>query len=326
MMRPGPPHQRAIDIEQDQRSERHENASLPSPSRRVPGVAVEPAPPALSDRGREQFSRERFAGGPQVFEIHYPRSMKSIRRACLCLLTAALASAQNPASPAPARTVAPNAPAQTLASLEQAVKDRTAEWSRLAQGLELSLVRLLPCDPKIAASITQVTKASDARIAAVAAYLDAANQQAQLQTNAARQVLASAQEVIHDLAGEKSDLAPERAALDGQLANLNQSVQRRASLAAPEDALKQVITLRQQRSSAVEAALSQADNYTADLDDLIMWLQARQAALSQLKIAFDAEATRWSAYYAGRLARARTECTISGAATGARPAAKGKQK
>ena len=63
------------------------------------------------------------------------------------------------------------AAAPTLGTLEQTVKDRTTEWQKLAQNLEPTLNRLLPCDSKVAASITEVSKASEARVAALAAYL-----------------------------------------------------------------------------------------------------------------------------------------------------------
>ena len=238
---------------------------------------------------------------------------RTIWQVYLCLFTAGFAAAQNQSGAPPAVSAPP-----ALAALEQTVKDRTVEWNRLAQSLEGSLVRLLPCDPKIAASITEVTKASDARTAAIAAYLDAANRQAQLQAGAAKQVLASLQGLDVDLAAEKSDLAPERAGLDGQLANLSQSVQHRASLAAPQDGLKQIVALQQQRSDAVDAAVSHADASATDLADVVMQLQARQAALNELQTAFGTEAARWSAYYATRLARAQTECSIS---KGVEPAA-----
>src|SRR5579863_5687423 len=170
-----------------------------------------------------------------------------MRTVCLCLLTAAMAAAQN--APAPS----------TLAALEQTAKDRTAEWNKLSQGLEPAINRLLPCDPKVAAAIAEVIKASEARIAAIAAYLGAANRQAALQTSAARLVVTSAQGLGADLAAEKSDLAPERAGLDGQLANLAQSAERRGSLAAPQDALKQVVAVQKQRSDTVDSAVNYED-------------------------------------------------------------------
>jgi hypothetical protein len=235
-----------------------------------------------------------------------------IRIVCLCLFTAAMVAAQNPSAP------------PTPAALEQTVKDRTAEFNKLSQGLEAALNRLLPCDPKIAAAIGQVLKASDARIAAITAYLGAANRQAALQTTAARQVATSAQGLGADLAAEKSDLVPERAAVDGQLANLSRSAQRRGSLAAPQDALKQVVAVQKQRSDTVDSAVGYQDATGLALADLVVQLQARQAAWSDIQTAFEAEGTRWSAYYAARQARAQIECTISRGAAAA--ATKGKQK
>lgn len=233
------------------------------------------------------------------------------RIACVCLSLAALAAAQDAAAPT------------ALPALEQMLKDRTAEWQKLSENLEPSLNRLLPCDPKIAAAIAEVGRASDARIGAVEAYLQAANRQAALDVSAAKQVVASAQTLGVDLAAEKSDLAPERAGLDGMLASLTQSAQRRASLAVPQDALKQILAVQQERSDAVDSALGRADGAAAALIDLIGQLQTRQVAWADVQSAFAAEGIRWREYYAARLARAQTECTIT---RGPAPASRGKQK
>lgn len=231
-----------------------------------------------------------------------------IRIVFVCLFAAALAAQDAAAPPA-------------LAQLERMVKDRTAEWQKLSQGLEPELSRLLPCDPKIAAAITDVNSASDARISAVEVYLQAANRQAALDVSAAKQVVASAQMLGADLAAEKSGIAPERASLDGLLANLTQSAQRRAALAEPEDALKQVLAVQQERSDAVDSALGRADGAAAALTDLVTQLQARQAAWTDVQNAFAAEAIRWRTYYSARLLRAQTECTITKG-----PTPRGKQK
>lgn len=234
-----------------------------------------------------------------------------------CLLSSAVIKAQNAGA-------AGGAASTSLAPLEQAVKDRTAEWIQLSQNLDSSLIRLLPCDPKVAASLAAVSKASEARVAAVAAYVQAANRQAQLQANAAKQVAASAQAIGTEFAAEKSDLAPERSGAEGQLANLTQSMQRRAALAAPEDSLKQVLTSQQQRSDAIDSAVSRADQANVALANLVMQLQARQAASDGVQTAFEAEGARWSAYYSARRARAQMECAITKGTPA--PAAKGKQK
>jgi hypothetical protein len=213
-------------------------------------------------------------------------------------------------------TVAQNAAAQSnsappsLAQLEQAVKDRTAEWNKLSQSLESSLIRLLPCDPKVAAAISDVNKASSARIASIAAYLDSANRQALLQTGGARQVLASVQSLGADLAVEKASVAGEHTALDQQAANLTQSAQRRPVLSPSGDALKEVAASQQQRSDAVDSARNHSEEAVAALRDLVAQLQMREAAGKDIVAAFQAEGARWDAYYAARQARAQTECAV----------------
>lgn len=245
-----------------------------------------------------------------------------LRIVCTCLLMAAAVAAQD----APAAPAAASPPG--LAELEKTVQKKTDDWNRLAQNLEGLIIRLLPCDPKAVAAITEVSKASDARLAAIADYLDAANRQAQSQTNAAKQVLASVQGLGAELAGEKSDLAPERAGVEGQTSNLNQSARNRASFAAAQDSLKQISAVEQQRTDTIDSAMSHADLATMALGDLVAQLQTRQAAWNDVQTAFGSEAARWTQYYAARLARARTECAITkGTATPAAPPRnQGKQK
>lgn len=209
-----------------------------------------------------------------------------------------------------------------LAGLEQTVQARTAEWNKLSQSLEPSIIKLLPCDPKVTTSIAEVTRASDARITSIRAYLEAAIRQAALQTDSAKQVLVSAQGLGVNLASEKSDLAPERAALGGQIVNLIQGGKQQAAFAAPEDTLKQILAVEQQRTDAVDSAMSHTGTAAAALGEQIAQLQARQDALNGVQTAFEAEANRWNAYYSARLARAQTECTIT---RGPAPAA-GKKK
>ena len=193
---------------------------------------------------------------------------------------------------------------------------RTAEWSRLAQNLDPALVRLLPCDPKVATSITEVSKASDARVAAVTAYLESAIGEAQRQTEGARQVLTSAQALSGDLSAEKSDLVAERAGLDGQIANLTQSSASRGSFSIPGETLKQTLALQQQRSDTIDSATAHGQAAGSALSDLIVQLQARQTAWADVRTAFETEAARWTAYYAARQARAQMECSITKGSAG----------
>jgi hypothetical protein len=238
-----------------------------------------------------------------------------IRVVYICAITAASVAAQNaPAPPA-------------LATLQQTVQQRTVEWNRLAANLDATIIPLLPCDPKAVAAITRVTQASNARLSAMADYLEAAGRQAMLQTDAATKLPASEQAVAGDLGQEKSDLRAERAGVDGQIADLTQSGQNRSTFMGAQDTLKQVSTVEQQRSDALDSATSHAGPATAASRDLVSQLQARQAAWLDVLTAFESERTRWNTYYAARLARAQAECNVTkGPVSAPAPRTQGKQK
>jgi len=221
-----------------------------------------------------------------------------------------------------------------LAALAQTAQQKRADWDRLAQSLDTSILALLPCDPKATAAIMEVSKASEARIAATAAYLQEAGRQAALQAAAARSVLASVEPLRPDLAVEKLDLAQEQLAVKGQTSALADPLinsaggQRRPSFNGPRDDLRQIAALEQQRSDAVDSATSHADSAAGAVRDMITQLVAREAALKEAQAAFEAEGSRWTAYYAARLARAQMECNVTRGvvATPVRPSGKqGKQ-
>jgi hypothetical protein len=228
---------------------------------------------------------------------------------CLCVVMASSAAAQSAAQ----NTSGP----ATLAALAQTAQQKKTDWERLAQNLDTSILALLPCDPKATAAITQVSKASEARVAATTAYLQEAARQAALQAAAARSVLASVEPLRPDLAVEKLDLAQEQLAVNGQTSALADPVvsseggQRRASFNGAQDALRQITSLEQQRSDAVDSATNHADSAAGAMRDMVTQLVAREAALKGAQAAFEAEDSRWTAYYTARLARAQTECNVT---------------
>jgi hypothetical protein len=238
-----------------------------------------------------------------------------IRGAGVCLLLAASAAAQD---------AAPNAAG--LAALEQTARQKSAEWDRLAQGLDASIRGLLPCDPKAAAAITNVSKASEARLAALLAYLQEAGRQKALQTAAARRILASVEPLGPDLPMEKLDLEQEQLGVQGQTTALSDSAQRRSSFNGAQEALRHIASLEQQRSDAVDSAISHTDATAAAVRAMLAQLAEQETALKETQAAFVAEGARWSAYYSARLERAQTECNITKGviATPAQP--RGKQK
>ena len=238
--------------------------------------------------------------------------MTAIRKFCIGLIVAAVAAAQN---------VTPQAP---LAVLEQAVHQKTADWETLALGLDATIRGLLPCDPKAAAAITELSKASDARIAALSAYLQEAGREAVLQTAAARRLLAAVQPLGTDLSSEKTDVAQEHTGVSGQIAALTDSAQRRPSFNGPQETLRRIAALEQQRSDAVDSGINHDEATGEAARGLLAKLEDREAALSGVQAAFETESVRWSAYYATRLARAQAECTVTKPLSTA--PARGKQK
>jgi ABC-type transporter Mla subunit MlaD len=227
---------------------------------------------------------------------------------------------------AAAVTMAQSAPAPTLASLAQKVRQKAAQWDALAQGLDASIGRLLPCDPKGPAAIEDVSRASDARLAALADYLQAAAQQAARDTDAATRALASSATLISVLEAEKNEIAQEQAGADGEFANLVESAKTRASLDPLKDAFQEVRSELQKRADLIQQAeIGGQESLAPALRDLVTAAEAREAAGKDVQVAYEAERARWKAYYAARLARAQIECSAIKGTAPARPASKGKQ-
>jgi hypothetical protein len=234
------------------------------------------------------------------------------RLLCLWTVAATVALAQNPPSPTPA-------------SLAQTARQKAADWETLAQGLEASIGRLLPCDPKGPAAIEEVSRASDARLAALADYLQAAAQQASRDTEAVKRVLTSSGTLTSALAAEKNEVEQEQAGADSEFANLVESAKSRASLGTPKDALQEIRSELQKRADLAQAGIGSQDLLAPALRDLVTAAEAREAVWKDVLPAYETERSRWKAYYGARLARAQTECSIIKGTAPARPGAKGKQ-
>ena len=174
-------------------------------------------------------------------------------------------------------------------------------WSFFVISFDLSIC------PKAAAAITAVSKASDARITALRTYLLEAGRQAALETAAAKRALASLQPLEDDLATDKSDLAQEQLGVNGQIAALAESAQRRPAFSGAEDSLRQIAALEQQRSQTVDSEISHGEAALAPVRDFAGQLEVREGALKEAQAAFEAESVRWRAYYTARLARAQAE-------------------
>ena len=248
-----------------------------------------------------------------------------MRLVWLPIIATAVAAAQDgpPAAPpaAPVTVTAPQTvaqaapPEEALAAAQQTAQRTAKDWMMLAQGLDEQLAPLLPCDPKARRTIQDVSRASDARVAALAAYLRLAATQAADQTTGARRLLAAEESRAPEAADERTDAALERSAVEAHVANLTFSSSARPGLNDAQGPLGQITEIVSRRSVQADQHASERDRGVAALRDLVAADQAREAALKEETAAFQTEAARWNTYYTVRLARAQAECSSIGGGT-----------
>jgi hypothetical protein len=213
-----------------------------------------------------------------------------------------------------------------ISAMEQTAQKRHTEWESLAKDLGERMARILPCDPRYAAGIIEVSRASEARLAAVADYLRAISAKAFGETAAARILLDAEEKRLLEAGLERSDSAQEQTAVDIQTDALTESVKKREPLENPRQVLEQIAAMIRQRVAAADERAGNTNEAVKLLRDLVAKFDARDAALRDESVAFEAERARWNTYYTARLGRAQTECSITQASTRAAPAKqKGKQ-
>jgi hypothetical protein len=197
------------------------------------------------------------------------------------------------------------------ASLRQIAETKSAEWETLAKALDAKIARMLPCDPRVKSAITEVIRASEARLAALGEAMKGAVDRAAADSEHARVAVADEEGRRRESAAERVDSGQERAAAEGQLADLTESAKRRPAFEEARQKLAGLAAQVAQRASDREEAVKLETLLDASLRELLVACQAREQALRKEQAALTLEASRWSEYYAARLARAQTECTIT---------------
>jgi sugar phosphate isomerase/epimerase len=210
--------------------------------------------------------------------------------------------------------IAGSAPAQAVAdpleALRQIADKASADWQVLARGLESKIATLLPCDPKSRAAVEEVSRASDARLSALSAYLKASAAKAKADTEAAKRVLAAQAALSGGWVTGHTEAEEQRAAIETQVSDLKESMRKRGSLAGAEQVLIELANIAKERGAKAEEQTARRESLDSSLGDLVVAYQTRQTALDNESTLLDAEADRWKAYYAARVARAITECAI----------------
>jgi hypothetical protein len=207
--------------------------------------------------------------------------------------------------------VPPNPAGTDLVSLEQTAQKRHAEWEALGKDMNDRMARMLPCDPRALAAVNDVSRASEARLGALADYLRAVSAKAFAETAEARALLNAEEKRAVEASLERADAGQEQTAVDTQSDALAQSVKLRTSLEAPQKVLAQIAAMIHQRAAAMEQQAVAADAAVKLLRDLVTKFEARDAALREEFAASEAERARWNGYYAARRTRAQIECTIT---------------
>lgn len=200
--------------------------------------------------------------------------------------------------------------ADAIAALRETADKASTNWDALAKSLEPRIARLLPCDPNSRAAVEEVSHASDARLSALSAYLKAAAARAKDDTEAAKRVLAAQAALAGGWNTERAEAEQENVAIDAQLADLKESMRKRATLAGAEQVLVEIARMVKERGAKSSDQAARKDALNAALGDLVVAYQDRQTALENESAQLDAEAAKWSAYYAARLSRSALECAI----------------
>ena len=200
----------------------------------------------------------------------------------------------------------------SLATLEQNMKTTETAWIALAQDLDARLARMLPCDAAVARTIQETSSASQARLQAFTAYAQEAAKGAAADTVAALNIREAEQARLTSIPAERTDTEQERAGIESQLRNLAESVRAKSGLAPAEQQLKQLESMTRERATLAAKQSADGPGVMEALNTLISLLEKREAALRQIAASAAAQTPRWDAYYAARLARARTECTVTG--------------
>ncbi len=206
----------------------------------------------------------------------------------------------------------------TTPSLRQIAEKKSADWEALASGLDAKIARMLPCDPRVKSAILEVSRASEAQLAALSEATKAAIDRAKADSEHVRLAVADEEGRRRESEAERVDSGQERAAVEGQLADLTESAKRRAAFEEARKKLAEIAALVGPRAADREDAVKLETLLDASLRELLIACQAREEALGKEQAALTAEATRWGEYYAARLARAQTECSITNPASAPR--------
>ncbi len=199
--------------------------------------------------------------------------------------------------------------AASLATLRQNAENEAQTWDTLAKSLETRIRGMLPCDPKIAAAVEEVSRASEWRLSAFDRYLRAALTETSARVTQAAQLLDFQSKAGSGfLETEHAEGVEERAGTENQISQLEATPGRKAELNDSVAALRAVTVLTERRNQVMAQQAAHGDSLNESLRALVSQSQAAEEAMKALVAAHANEATRWRAYYVAREVRVQAEC------------------
>jgi len=198
-----------------------------------------------------------------------------------------------------------------LATLQENVEQKTTAWDSLAKTLESRLARMLPCDARVRTAIEDVSAASDARLNALAQYWQTAAVQAHADVQSVAKALADQDAAAREIDSSRAEAEQQRIAVEAQLADLTESLRARPQLSDAQKSLASIAEQSRQRAAGAEQESARRAALASALRDLQTALIAREKAIQTEMAALTVETARWGDYYAARIARAHTECSIT---------------
>ncbi len=118
---------------------------------------------------------------------------------------------------------------------------------------------------------------------------------------------------------EGAEANAERAGIEGQLLDLGESAKQRTQLEDAQKELADIAGMARQRTTRVKELADRNASLAASLGELDQGYQKKQSILQKDLDAWAVEAARWGEYYAARIERAQTECTITNGTGAADP-------
>ncbi len=182
-----------------------------------------------------------------------------------------------------AAVMLPAQSATPIATLRQGAEQKTQAWETLAKSLETRIRGLLPCDPKIAAAVEEVSRASDARLTAFSDYFRAVLAETSARSaEAARLLDYQSHTGTQFLETEHAEGVEERAGIESQISQLLANPGRKTEIGEAEAALREVAALTDQRNLVMVQQSVRGDALNESLRALVSQSQAAEAAIKAL--------------------------------------------